>query len=85
MRQILLYSGFLLGGMVASQTLDLAGFHNLISMATMICLACIMIEVGLEFTIDKKHLKRYAWDYVVAAMAASPQNSKMGSGADQTK
>lgn len=57
--------------MAGSQTLNFAQYRSLISIATMICLAYIMIEVGLEFTIDKKNLKRYAWDYVVAATAAA--------------
>lgn len=37
----------------------------------MICLAYIMIEVGLEFTIDKKNLKSYGKDYLIAATAAA--------------
>ena len=37
----------------------------------MICLGFIMIEVGLDFTINKKDLKRYGWDYIVAAGAAA--------------
>ena len=38
---------------------------------TMACLAYIMIEVGLEFTINKKKLKNYGVDYFVSASAAT--------------
>jgi Kef-type K+ transport system membrane component KefB len=37
----------------------------------MICLGFIMIEVGLDFTINKNDLKRYGWDYIVAGSAAA--------------
>lgn len=37
----------------------------------MICLAYIMIEVGLEFIIDKKNLRQYGKDYLIAATAAA--------------
>lgn len=38
---------------------------------TMVSLAYIMIHVGLEFTIDKRNLKAYGWDYAVAMTAAA--------------
>lgn len=71
MKKILLYSGLLIGGMVVSQLFDLAGIHEALSMVTMMCLAYIMVEVGLEFSIDKKKLGSYGWDYLVAATAAA--------------
>lgn len=71
MVQIVFYSTLLLIGMIVSQAVELTGVKYLLSTVTMICLAYIMIEVGLEFTIDKKRLKSYGWDYVVAATAAA--------------
>ncbi len=38
---------------------------------TMTCLAYIMMEVGLEFVIDKKNLRPYVYDYLVAVTAAT--------------
>lgn len=38
--------------------------------ATMWCLSFIMINVGYEFTIDKKALGEYGWDYLIAMTAA---------------
>jgi Kef-type K+ transport system membrane component KefB len=38
---------------------------------TLIALAFIMIHVGYEFDIDKRNVKQYGWDYVVAATAAA--------------
>lgn len=71
MIQIILYSILLLLGMVVSQVWNLESVKMLLSSITMTCLAYIMIEVGLEFTLDKKRLKSYGWDYVVAATAAA--------------
>ncbi len=71
MVQIMLYSVLLVSGMVVSQAWDLQNVKAVLSSITMSCLAYIMIEVGLEFTIDKKRLKSYGWDYIVAATAAA--------------
>lgn len=71
MRQIFLYSLLLLSGIVCSQILSLDPFRAQLHLITMICLAYIMIEVGLEFTIDKKNLKGYGTDYLIAATAAA--------------
>ncbi len=38
---------------------------------TLICLAFIMIHVGYEFDIDKRNVRQYGWDYVVAMTAAA--------------
>ncbi len=71
MNQVLLFSVFLISGIALSQVLDLQSFRAMITTVTMICLAYIMIEVGLEFTIDKKNLKSYGLDYLIAATAAT--------------
>lgn len=71
MVQILLYSLLLISGMFVSQIGNLGPVMPLLSSITMVCLAYIMIEVGLEFSLDKKKLKSYGWDYVVAATAAA--------------
>ncbi len=71
MIQILIYSVLLVGGMIFSQAVNLESARPGFSLVTMICLAYIMIEVGLEFTIDKKKIKNYGFDYMVAATAAA--------------
>lgn len=77
MRKVILYSGLLLVGLVLSQFGPLAapevfaGLSLWIRLATMACLAYIMIGVGLEFEIDKSNVRQYGWDYVVAATAAA--------------
>ncbi len=71
MLQVLTYSGLLIAGIFGSQFFDLTAIRGLLTSLTMICLAYIMIEVGLEFTIDKKRLKSYGADYLVAATAAA--------------
>ena len=76
MKKIALFSGLLLLGLLGSQLLPLfapslhAGIAMPLKWLTMLCLAFIMIHVGLEFDIDKSNLKQYGWDYVVAATAA---------------
>ncbi len=71
MIRVLLYSVLLVSGMGVTQFFDVSRYHAVISLATMSCLSYIMIEVGLEFFIDKKRLRSYGWDYAVAATAAS--------------
>jgi Kef-type K+ transport system membrane component KefB len=71
MAQILFYSVLLLSGIVCSQVFDLSSLRFWVQTVTMACLAYIMIEVGLEFTINKKNLKSYGLDYFVAASAAT--------------
>lgn len=77
MRQILQLSLLLIIGLVLSQVLpwlypqNYAIFERPIQGATMVCLSYIMIHVGFEFTIDKDHLGKYGWDYVVAMTAAA--------------
>ncbi len=71
MHQVLVYSVLLIAGIFGSQILDVSSFRASLTTLTMVCLAYIMIEVGLEFTIDKKRLKSYGTDYLVAATAAA--------------
>jgi hypothetical protein len=77
MKKIFFYSVLLTLGLVVSQI----GPHSwpaffgavspVIRGMTMLCLAFIMIHVGLEFEIDKTNVRQYGWDYVVAATAAA--------------
>lgn len=71
MKHVFLYSLLLIAGMMGSQIADLSAFRLGINLLTMICLAYIMIEVGLEFTLDKRNLKQYGNDYLVAMTAAA--------------
>lgn len=77
MRTVLLYSVLLLLGLAGSQTLPgLMGeayptFAHWARLITMVCLSFIMIHVGYEFDIDKKNVRKYGWDYFVAATAAA--------------
>src|SRR3989338_5662628 len=68
---IIIYSFLLLSGIVMSQIFDLSAVRAIVNVITMACLAYIMIEVGLEFTINKKKLKNYGVDYFVSASAAT--------------
>jgi hypothetical protein len=70
MRKVILYSLFLIAGMVASQFLNIAG-SLLLNSITMIALSFIMIHVGYEFDIDKSRPGQYIWDYAVACTAAA--------------
>ncbi len=77
MRKVALYSILLVAGLLFSQVLpvmlgDSAGMVALVVRTlTMTGLAFIMIHVGFEFHIDKRNLKRYGWDYLVAFSAAA--------------
>jgi Kef-type K+ transport system membrane component KefB len=77
MGKVLMYSGLLLIGLVLSQILpglmgDAADtYSTIVRVLTMIGLSFIMIHVGYEFDIDKRNVRQYGWDYVVAATAAA--------------
>lgn len=71
MKLVLIYSALLCLGIGSSQLLDLSAFREALNTLTMAALAYIMIHVGLEFTIDKKNLRSYGWDYTVAMTAAA--------------
>jgi hypothetical protein len=63
MRRILIYSLLLIAGMGLSQLAFVDAFRDRISTLTLIFLAYIMLEVGMEFDIDKSRLRAYAVDY----------------------
>ncbi len=78
MKKIMLFSLFLLMGLVLSQVLPLfihsAQYERLAhvtKLLTTVALGFIMIRVGYEFELDKSRLGLYGWDYVVAATAAT--------------
>ena len=71
MRKVALYSVLLLVGMFFSQVANLEILQPHLGFFTMVCLAYIMIEVGLEFHLDKKHLSSYGFDYLIAMTAAA--------------
>lgn len=71
MNKVLLYSALLITGMIFSQHPLASELKWLTNAVTMICLAYIMVEVGLEFVIDKQNLGQYGKDYLIAATAAA--------------
>jgi Kef-type K+ transport system membrane component KefB len=71
MRRVIIYSILLVGGMGLSQLSGVQSLAPTISTLTMIFLAYIMIEVGMEFDVDKSRLGAYAVDYGIAMGAAA--------------
>ncbi len=71
MRRVIIYSSLLVAGMGLSQLTAVQSLGPTISTLTMIFLAYIMIEVGMEFDIDKSRLGAYAVDYGIAMGAAA--------------
>src|SRR5688572_23741952 len=71
MKKVLLYSSLLISGMLFSQYPLTQNIKWLTDASTMICLAYIMVEVGLEFVIDKQNLGQYGKDYLIAGTAAA--------------
>ena len=79
MKKILLFSFFLVIGLVVSQFLPAMVGENYSMVKTIsntllyVCLAFIMINVGREFEMDKTRWKSYTEDYFIAmATAAFP-------------
>ena len=71
MTRLAFYSLLLVLGILTSQVFDLQIFQPHLGAITMMCLSYIMIEVGLEFVLDKKNLFSYGWDYLIAMTAAA--------------
>jgi Kef-type K+ transport system membrane component KefB len=71
MIRVLVYSVLLILGMCFSQLAPIDHLKPAVSALTMIFLAYIMIQVGMEFEIDKSRLSRYGVDYLVAMGAAA--------------
>ena len=67
---IVTYSFLLIAGMSVSQWVDVGPAKDALSTLTIICLAYIMLEVGLEFHLDKEKQRHYVWDFCVATTAA---------------
>ena len=71
MRRVMLYSFLLVAGMGLSQLAIFQHYSAAITALTMVFLAYIMIEVGMEFDIDKSRLGSYGFDYCIAMGAAA--------------
>lgn len=67
---VVLFTFLLISGIGVAQALDISLWRDYVSTATIICLAYIMIEVGLEFTIDQSKWKSYLRDFSIAMTAA---------------
>jgi len=67
---VILFSFLLLIGIAAGQLLDLAFLHQALSFLTAACLAYIMMEVRLDFSVEKRSIRSYGWDFAIASMAA---------------
>lgn len=71
MRRVIVYSLLLVAGMALSQLAFVQSVSAIIAILTMIFLSYIMIEVGMEFDIDKSNLRGYGVDYAIAMGAAA--------------
>jgi hypothetical protein len=71
MVRVLIYSALLMFGMALSQVPAIDDLKPQLAALTMIFLAYIMIQVGMEFEIDKSQPRKYVVDYLVAMGAAA--------------
>jgi Kef-type K+ transport system membrane component KefB len=77
MKKVLIFSLFLIGGLIGSQVLAgleperVRALGEVVRVATTALLGFIMIHVGYEFEIEKSKLGAYAVDYGIAATAAA--------------
>jgi Kef-type K+ transport system membrane component KefB len=71
MKRVIVYSLLLIAGMGFSQLGVAGAWPEVIAALTMILLAYIMIEVGMEFDIDKSNLRQYGADALIAMGAAA--------------
>lgn len=68
---VIIFCLLLILGIIAGQAFDFSGTREFLGLITSVCLAYIMIEVGLEFSVDKRKISSYKWDAVVAFSAAA--------------
>lgn len=68
---LILFCLLLIGGILAGQVFNFTEIREALVLVTSICLSYIMIEVGLEFSVDKRKIRSYEWDLVVAFIAAA--------------
>lgn len=68
---VIIFSLILIFGIFAGQVFDFSVGQEAVSLITSLCLAYIMIEVGLEFSVDKRKIGSYGWDSLVAVIAAA--------------
>lgn len=71
MHKIFIYSLLLIIGIAVSQTIHLAPYQSYLHFFILTLLAYIMIELGIEFDLNKKNLKGYGKDYLIAMTAAA--------------
>lgn len=71
MRLIYLFCTLLILGIFLSQFIDLEEYRSYLLLFADISLGYIMMEVGLEFVLEKENWKEYLKDYFVAFMAAT--------------
>jgi Kef-type K+ transport system membrane component KefB len=67
---VVIFCLLLISGILAGQAVDFSGIREGLGLVTSACLAYIMIEVGLEFSADKRKLSGYGWDTLAATAAA---------------
>jgi Kef-type K+ transport system membrane component KefB len=67
---VIVFSLLLIVGIISGQVFDLSGIREAVSFITSVFLAYIMMEVGLEFSVEKRKLSSYGFDFIVASTAA---------------
>ena len=54
---VLVFCLLLIAGIIGGQLLDFSRIHGVLGFITSVCLAYIMVEVGLEFSVDKRKIR----------------------------
>ncbi len=67
---VIVFSLLLITGILLGQVCPFPDWHDVLAFITSVCLAFIMIEVGLEFSVDQRRPGGYGWDTFVASTAA---------------
>lgn len=67
---VFIFSLLLIGGILVGQVFDFSNIRCPLEFISSVCLAFIMVEVGLEFSADRRKIGSYGWDAVVASTAA---------------
>ncbi|MBI3314400.1 MAG: cation:proton antiporter [Candidatus Omnitrophica bacterium] len=67
---VLVFSSLLIFGIISGQFVDFFQVRGVLTFSASVCLAYIMMDVGREFSVEKRSVGSYGRDFLIATAAA---------------
>src|SRR3989338_5355388 len=67
---VLIFSSLLILGIISGQFVDFSQVRGILTFSASVCLAYIMMDVGREFSVEKRSVGSYGRDSLIATAAA---------------